>query len=326
MLEANTASKCTYLKWLKKTIWKLLIATSLLFACNPDGSNKGVTFVTGPGNPPAESIVWSRTNANAVLIMSSDPNHHNNQLSILNTKTLEKVVLKSNDTGKLFGLDWSPDGKYILFGSTSGFVGDQGNTLIMNTNGGDEQILMEWVPDAVWSPDGKTIAYFSYGQPTSTDSQEIALHVMDLSNKEDTVIAHFESQNTLGLSWSPNGERLVFALGSLKSSNLFVFDINTQETIQITEDGLADSPVWSPQGEIIAYHKFSKDGLESSLALVHSDGNCEVKIPDLNDVGSPTWLPDGKALGFIALDGIYTLDLEKVFIGDLYQEECPKIR
>ena len=302
------------------------IIANLSFACNSYGRYQGVTFITSQGNPPAESIVWSPTDANQVLVASSALDHHNDQLFILNTRTLEKKILQKNDTGKLFGLDWSPDGERILFASTSGFPGEKGETLIISASGNDKEVLMEWVPDAVWSPDGRTIAYFSFGRGISADLQEINLHLMDLSDKEDVIILTLESINSLGLSWSPDGNRLVFALGSLKSSNLFVFDIATRETIQITKDGLADSPVWSPQGDVIAYHKFSKDGLVSSLSLIRSDGSCEVEIPDLDDVGSPTWLPNGKTLGFVALDGIYTLDLEEVFAGDIYHGECPQIQ
>jgi len=46
----------------------------------------------------------------------------------------------------------------------------------------------------------------------------------------------------------------------------------------------------------------------------------------LDRVGSPTWLPDGQTLGFVGLDGIYTLDLGKVFADDIYQGECPQIQ
>jgi Tol biopolymer transport system component len=313
-------------KMAAKKILAIYIVTNFLFACNSYGSYPGVTYVTSKGNPPAESIVWSPTNANQVLVTSSASDHHNDQLFVLNTRTLKKTILQKNENGKLFGFAWSPDGARILFARTSGFAGVDGITSVISATGNDEEVLMKWVPDAVWSPDGKTIAYFSYDRKISANLQEINLHLLDISNTEDVIILTLESYNSLGLSWSSDGEKLVFALGSLKSSNLFVLDIATRETIQITKDGLADSPVWSPQGDIIAYHKFSKDGLVSSLFLIHSDGSCEVEIPNLDRVGSPTWLSDGKTLGFVALDGIYTLNLEEIFAGNIYHDECLKSR
>jgi Tol biopolymer transport system component len=314
-------------KQLIKTILILSVVMNFLFACNSYGNHPGITFISSPGKPPAESIVWSPTDANQVLVVSSASNHHNDQLFVLNTKTLKKTMLQKNEGGKLIGLDWSPDGKHVLFASTSGRVDEKGKTFTMSTNGDDRQPLpMQETIDAAWSPDGKTIAYFSFGKEIGTNLREINLHLMDINNNEDEIVLTLKSDNSLGLSCSPDGKKLVFALGSLKSSNLFVLNLATREVVQLTNDGLSDSPVWSPKGDVIAYHRFTKDGLVSSLSLIRSDGSCEAEIPNLDRVGSPAWLPDGKTLGFVALDGIYTLDLEKVFSSDIYQGECPSFQ
>jgi TolB protein len=304
----------------------LLIAATFLFGCHSYERFPGVDFVDTSDNLLAESIVWSPIDPDEVLVVSTDPQRRRDELLIVNTKTSDKTVLQINDTGKLFALDWSPDAKQILFARTSGFVGENGDTLITSKSGDDDKVLMEWVPNAAWSPDGETIAYFRYGQSTGSNNKEIQLHLMDLDTETDRIILALESSGSLGLSWSPDGTKLVFGLGSIKSSNLFVLDIPSQQTVQITDDGLSDSPAWSPYGDVIAYHKFSQDGLSSSLALIRSDGNCEVQIPYLDDVGAPTWLPDKRRLGFIALDGIYTVELEELFVGSLYQKECPTLR
>lgn len=326
MGEFGISSKLICSERLIKTILVLSITTSLLFSCNSYSNYEGITFIASPGKPPAQSIVWSPTDFNEVLVTSTDLNHHDNQILILNTRKLEKTILQKTDGGTLFGLDWSPDGKRILFMSTSGFIGEKGKTFTMSASGDDKEVLIEEAIDATWSPDGKTVAFFSFGREIGTNLREINLHLMNLINSEDVVVLTLESDNSLGLSWSPDGEKLVFALGSLKSSNLFVLDIATREIIQITKNGSGDSPVWSPHGDAIAYHKYSKDGLVSSLSLIRPDGSCEVEIPDLDRVTSPTWLPDGKTLAFVGLDGIYTIDLKKVFVGDIYQRECPQIR
>jgi Tol biopolymer transport system component len=301
-----------------------LVFAQSVGACHSYENQDGIVLIDSRGEPPAQSIVWSPTDASQVLVTSTDLNHHDNQVFILNTETLEKSVLKKTDNGVLTGLGWSPDNKRILLLSNSGIVGEKSKILSVSTNGVDEVAVTEGAVQAAWSPDESVVAFFSYGAEVGDNLREINLHLRTITTQKDETILTLKSQNSFGLSWSPDGKKLVFALGDLKSSNLFVGDIARQEFVQITKNGINDYPVWSPHGNLIAYHQYSEAGLVSTLSLIRSDGDCEIEIPNLVDAWSPTWLPDGKRLGFVGPDGIYVVDLEKLLGSDMLQGGCPR--
>ena len=55
-------------------------------------------------------------------------------------------------------------------------------------------------------------------------------------------------------AWSPDGRYIAFsgAVGGI--TDLFLYDLETSETIQLTQDKYADlQPSWSPDGRTIAF-------------------------------------------------------------------------
>jgi Tol biopolymer transport system component len=119
-----------------------------------------------------------------------------------------------------------------------------------------------------------------------------------------------DCDNGYGLSWSPDGGRLVFSSGV----DLFVVDAFSGELSQITGcsscayQGRARHPSWAPAGELIA---FSGQG---SLDVVRSDGtgwrtvvgSLQATFDHLNGNRSE-WSPDGTQLTFSATQGIYVV-------------------
>lgn len=129
-------------------------------------------------------------------------------------------------------------------------------------------------------------------------------------------------QEFFGFSWSPDSQNLVFFLGDSDARNLYVIDIRTLVMVQLTENELNYAPTWSPTGEFIAYNKVMTGSPKSSLHLIKLDGTCDIEIPNMNDVRSPTLSPDGKKLAFVALDGVYYLEIDKVFGESGHQSLC----
>jgi len=93
-------------------------------------------------------------------------------------------------------------------------------------------------------------------------------------------------------SWSPDGSKLVFFLGSF----LYVADIATGVSLPLGADGgiLGTYPSWSPDGQRIAYE------WGGTLYTVASDG---VSAPTSLTAGyEPAWSPDGSRIAYRAQD------------------------
>jgi Tol biopolymer transport system component len=275
------------------------------------------------GSPPADSIVWSPNRENQLLITATNPDHDNNEIYILDVDTMAKTILVHTDKGTLLGYGWSPDSQYALFLKTTGMLGDPSEVLIINLTDQTQIKLADNAVSATWSPDGVTIAYFTYASKRNNDLRDIFLHVKNVKTKEDRVIFNIESDNIFGMSWAPDGRRLIFSLGNINESNLYIIDINDLKTIQLTTSGQNRFPVWSPSGSEIAYQEYFSDGRESAFNLIKPDGSCKLNVLNSDSIWSPTWLPDGKRLGYIGSNGIYSLEIKKAVEGKQALRPCP---
>lgn len=296
-------------------------ASSLLAGCNFLDSRKptgdGVTFIASVGSPPADSIVWSPTE-NKLLVTAGDVGMGRAQVYIFDLSTKKKKVLVNIDYGDIVASTWSPDGKYVLLVAREGSVGSgAGGVWKLDVENNSLEYLVD-AGSSAWSPDGKSIASFFFERPNKR-----SLRLIDMDTKNVTSIYETtEMKYDFGLSWSPDGQNLVVALGEDGSEKLYTINVLTREVLQITENVTGSYPAWSPAGNIIAYAKWPLQGIDKTLHLMDLDSKCDVQIPNLEYVWSPTWSPDGKRLAYIASDGIYYLEIEKVLGRDVYQGLC----
>jgi Tol biopolymer transport system component len=297
----------------------VIVLLSFMVACNSMVGQDGVLFIAPAGKPPPDSIVWSPTDTNQVLVTATDLNHFDNQLYIYNTRLQTKKTLLKSDMGILSGNDWSPDGLNILYTFTSGKVDEKSKTLILNINENESSLLTEAAVGAAWSPDGNSVAFFTYGPKINDNLRRIDLHIMEIPSRDDRIIYTLESKATSKLSWSPDGRKLVFAKGDFNTRNIFVFDTVSQGLTQLTTVGLNNDPDWSPRdNNIIVYVNYSENG-KPSLFLATDVEKCNYHIQKINNAWSPSWLPDGKSIGYVGQDGIFIVNLEKV-IGNNFQK------
>jgi serine/threonine protein kinase len=115
------------------------------------------------------------------------------------------------------------------------------------------------------------------------------------------------------LSWSPQGEYLVFVSGHTGQPQLSRMAYGDAEPEQLSGPGdEVEDPAWSPDGESIAY-ACGPQGHRRICVVPAAGGEIRHLTPDDADDWAPSWAPDGQRLAFVSnRDGnteIHVLDL-----------------
>ena len=146
---------------------------------------------------------------------------------------------------------------------------------------------------AVWSPDGRRIAYLSNrGMDYYTQR---SLWIYDTANGRRKKIKGAVGSS---VSWSPDGRRLVYARHRLNRRrnrffDLFVYDLDTRKEKQITRSRRIRQPDWKGDAVVCVVER---DGV-SNLAVVHPARGSFKQITDFHqgeNIYLPRWMTDGR--------------------------------
>jgi Tol biopolymer transport system component len=294
----------------------LLSIAGLLVGCNSENDINGLIFVAPRGVPPAQRIVWSPISDKEILVTAGNLGP-GGEIYILDIDSRKKTVLAQTDAGSFREAVWAPDGEHVFLVSgdnTQGF--EPRGWWKMNIVSKSSEYMADLGRGIFrWSPDGKTVA--------TTGDEGIILKTR-ITGIESVVRIDIEPVFIFDLSWSPDGQQLAFPAGEDPSADLYITDIQTQQLTKITENEAVGQTAWSPVGNMLAYvntRTTPVDG-KQTLHLISSDGRCDIKIPNLEFVLSPTWSPDGENLAYIGIDGIYVIEIGKFLKRDIHQGLC----
>ena len=104
-----------------------------------------------------------------------------------------------------------------------------------------------------------------------------------------------------GISWSPDGNFIVFSAKSKQSDALYIINANTYEKQKIRLDGIEGvfRPSWSPKGNEIAF--IGNNGKSSDIYLFDIESKKVSSITnDWYSEDHVSWYPDGSKLIFIS--------------------------
>jgi dipeptidyl aminopeptidase/acylaminoacyl peptidase len=259
---------------------------------------------------------------------------------------------------------WSPDGQFLAFLSDRS---DSIQVYLLPLEGGEARqlsSLSQGVTQYSWRPDGKAILAHSAWKPIDDhdepDTSAISVVYTRLDEQWDGLGYKQERHQQLWLitldgtatrltsepvdlvqsSWSPDGSEIAFCANRRLDPDLsvsmaiWVLTLSTGQMRCLTSDeGLAQMPAWSPDGQTIAYY-YSVDQTEASnvspwVANAHDQSaprpatssalnlTClELIIDELHSsfLGCPQWFPDSQSLLVTVQERgqvhLYRLDIE----------------
>jgi len=176
--------------------------------------------------------------------------------------------------------DWSPAGDSIVFSVKSG---PQMGLYVRNPDGVNE-FRRTQTPDhsAVWSPDGKRIAFISDrdGNPE--------IYLVDAAGDQETRVTSTPAPE-YGLSWSPSSKELVFVSERDGNAEIYILNVVDLAQTRLTyNEARDDQPDWSPSGKQIAFASYL-DG-DAEIFVMNEDGSGQRRLTNnsANDT-SPSW-------------------------------------
>ncbi|MGA3160955.1 MAG: PDZ domain-containing protein [Terracidiphilus sp.] len=149
--------------------------------------------------------------------------------------------------------------------------------------------------DPAWSPDGKTIAYFSDA------SGEYQLYLREQTGFKPPTIIDLGPEPSFFYSptWSPDSKHIVYRD---KHQRLWVVDVPTGKPVLVDTCiyGCSFGAVWSPDSNWISYHRDLENQLDA-IFLYSMETHKSTQVTDgMSDASSPVFDPNGKYLYFLA--------------------------
>jgi tricorn protease len=150
--------------------------------------------------------------------------------------------------------------------------------------------------DPAWSPDGKSIAYFS------DESGEYALHISPQSGLGPVTKIDLGKPPSFFYSptWSPDSKKITY---SDKRLNIWYVDLEKKTPVHVDTDlyaGPSFSTVWSPDSKWLAYAKQLDNHMHAIFVYSLETGKVTQITDGMSDTASPDFDKNGKYLYFTA--------------------------
>ena len=100
-----------------------------------------------------------------------------------------------------------------------------------------------------------------------------------------------------GMAWSPDGRLLAVSYGAAPDTqDIHVYNPESGELKQVTNDGRSRRPTWSPDGAFIAFSSGSEGPGQGPVFTVAASGSDRKALSRDARHDAPAWAPDGSAI------------------------------
>ncbi len=197
--------------------------------------------------------------------------------------------------GNILSADISPTGARAVFEA-------HGEILTVPAEHGDVRNITNSPAVAdrypAWSPDGKSIAYFS------DESGEYALHIKNQDGMGEVKKVSLGEPPSFfyNPTWSPDSKKIVY---TDKRLSVWYVDLDKGTPVKIDTDvfetpQMTLNPSWSPDSEWIAYTKLMGNHMHAVFVYSLETGKSTQITDGLSDASSAVWDKNGKWLYFTA--------------------------
>ncbi|HEY5731539.1 MAG TPA: hypothetical protein VIS72_15940 [Anaerolineales bacterium] len=258
-------------------------------------------FVSQPvTSSDAHFLAWTGDGKSAYLKVDS----------LGNTQIVRASVNGSKDDLPIpeftYDLSSKPDSRDFTFTLSRGL--GYGSELYLAQNDGiNSQLLYadqyNYISYARFSLDGKQIAFIKTPD-TQTPFTVGELWVMDSDGENARTLADADAGHGYAANWSPDGAKIAFVArenpddenadqsSEALISNIYVVDVKTGTLTQVTylTEGWAETPHWSPQGNILGFNVVLNGRMQVQIADMES-GEILPFETDIAPVGGSTCCP-----------------------------------
>jgi Tol biopolymer transport system component len=202
------------------------------------------------------------------------------------------------DNASLHGLDWTPDGTYIIFSSER--LGGSGRLWKVPASGGQPEPLsvgQEGALRPALSRDGRFLAYTQMSYNENIWRYEVPRAKGRSAPPTKLIASTYSSHDP---QFSPDGKRVVFTSDRSGSWQVWLCDSDGSNPRQLTfSDRWVGSPHWSPDGREIAFESIPEDHF--SVCVVSAEGGRPRRLrPGVSNDSLPKWSVDGKWIYFVS--------------------------
>jgi Tol biopolymer transport system component len=218
-------------------------------------------------------------------------NQHQSDVLVMPVDEPESAVERlTTGFAGMIGIDWSPDGQAIVFGSHLGLwkvslTGARTPTRVVVFNG-----------DAAFPSFSRVVRAIRLTY--QSDVTDVNIWRWDPGRREPRKIA--------GSTWyddfpavAPGEDRVAFASNRTGENEIWVADADGSNPQQVTfhRGPVVMAPAWSPDGKRLAFS--SEVGGNRDIYVVRPDGSQSTRITTApSEETNPTWSPDGRWIYF----------------------------